>query len=263
MLTPRPAGTIFHASQDSLPVGSPASQKGKVRMAGMPGVSMHRVAMRFTKTQQSRRAALLLALCLPLILPLCPGTSVARAQGNTSHLPDALRKSESLLIEFFKQVAAARLTPSAENVRRVRDTAARIREIAELLQRHPAAHKDSVDPAPPRKRAEALLEYLKMERPPDERDLFVYAEVDKPARVTYKPAPAFTVEAHQANVGRRVRLRVVLAADGAVKHIVPAEPLGNGITEEYIKAVRGVRFEPAMRKGRAVSQTALFEHYFN
>ena len=96
-------------------------------------------------------------------------------------------------------------------------------------------------------------------RRPDERDIFQYAEVGKPARVTYKPEPGFTDDARQAKVSGRVRRRVVLAADGSVKHIVPEESLGHGLTEETIKAVRGVRFEPALRSGRAVSQIALIE----
>ena len=221
------------------------------------------MTMRFIKIQRCRGAVLLVALFLSLSHLFPPCIFGAYAQSGAPQVSAALSKSESLLNEFIKSLAAARRSPSEEGVRRVRDAAAQVREVAESLQGYLSEHEGSAQAPLLRERMEALREYLKMEKPPDERDIFQYPEVEKPARVTHKPVPNFTEEARQAKLSGTVRVRVVLAADGSVKHVVPVEPLGHGLTEEAIKAVRGVRFEPAMRKGRAVSLIAQFEYNFN
>jgi TonB family protein len=108
-----------------------------------------------------------------------------------------------------------------------------------------------------------LREYAKLASAAGERDLFLTSEVDKRARLTYKPEPGFTEEARRANVRGRVRLLAVLVPDGSVKHVVPLESLDYGMTERSINAARQIRFEPAMKDGRLVSQVIILEYNFN
>ncbi len=178
-------------------------------------------------------------------------------------LSRALKESEDLINELFMRLAAVRRNPNDESLASVRGTAARLHWVVELLSRHLAVNKESTDAPLVRERVAALCEYLKMLKPADERDLFHHFEVEKPIRITSKPMADLTDEARRANVSGRVRVRAVLAADGSVKHILPAITLGYGLTEKTIDAARLVRFEPAVRGGRAVSQVVLLEYSFD
>jgi outer membrane biosynthesis protein TonB len=97
----------------------------------------------------------------------------------------------------------------------------------------------------------------------ESRAVFLGTEADVRARITHKPEPGFTEEARRNNVRGRVRLRAVLAADGAVRHILVLEGLPHGMTEECVNAALGIRFTPAVKGGRPVSQFVMLEYNFN
>jgi TonB family protein len=188
---------------------------------------------------------------------------MAQKQDDTSSPSSALKESEPALQDLFMNIAAARRSPSEESNRAVQNVVARLNSLIEVMSQQLAARQDSAKASLLRERIGALREYLKMVKPANERDLFVYDEVDKPARLTYKPEPGFTDKARGARISGRVRVRAVLSADGTVKHIVPTESLGYGLTERSVEATRQVRFEPATKGGRAVSTIAIFEYTFN
>jgi len=97
----------------------------------------------------------------------------------------------------------------------------------------------------------------------DPNRVFSPREVTQRARITSKPEPGYTPEARQNNVSGTVVLKVVLAANGEVKNIRPVSSLPFGLTEQAIAAVRRLKFIPAQKDGRPVSQYILIEYNFN
>jgi TonB family protein len=92
---------------------------------------------------------------------------------------------------------------------------------------------------------------------------FKATEVTRKAVITYRPEPNFTEEARKNNVTGVVRLRAVLAASGGVSNISVLKGLPDGLTERAIAAARQIRFTPAQKDGRPVSQYVVIEYNFN
>ncbi|MET0622522.1 MAG: energy transducer TonB [Pyrinomonadaceae bacterium] len=88
-------------------------------------------------------------------------------------------------------------------------------------------------------------------------------EVTRKAMITFKPEPGFTEEARKNNVTGVVRLRAILSSSGAVTGITTVKGLPDGLTEKAISAARQIRFTPAEKDGRAVSQYVVLEYNFN
>ena len=88
-------------------------------------------------------------------------------------------------------------------------------------------------------------------------------EVTRKALITFKPEPGFTEEARKNNVTGVVRLRAILSASGSVTGITTVKGLPDGLTEKAISAARQIRFTPAEKDGRAVSQYVVLEYNFN
>lgn len=96
-----------------------------------------------------------------------------------------------------------------------------------------------------------------------------YGRTFKPGEVTIKavilskPDPAFTEEARRNNVSGTVRLRLRLAASGEVTDITVVKGLPDGLSEQAVAAAKQLKFKPAQKDGRTVSQWATVEYYFN
>jgi TonB family protein len=105
------------------------------------------------------------------------------------------------------------------------------------------------------------LEEQRREYPPDH--VFKSSEVNRPALITFKPEPGFTAEAKRNNVSGVVRLRALLKYDGTVEVVEIVRGLPDGLTERSVEAAKQIRFNPAMRNGRAVTQSVLLEYNFN
>ena len=89
-------------------------------------------------------------------------------------------------------------------------------------------------------------------------------EVTTRAIIKSKPNPAFTYEARLQGVRGRVKLRIILGSDGKVRDRMQVlEGLPYGITEEAMKAARRIKFEPARKEGRPVSQYVIVIYNFN
>ena len=91
---------------------------------------------------------------------------------------------------------------------------------------------------------------------------FTPQEVTTQATLLSKPEPGYTEEARRRGVAGVVKLRVVLGADGGVSHIDVLESLPEGLTERAMEAAERMRFVPAQRDGRPVSQWATVEYVF-
>jgi hypothetical protein len=93
--------------------------------------------------------------------------------------------------------------------------------------------------------------------------IFLGPEVDEHAHITSKPEPGFTEEARRNNVWGVIRLRAVLAADGTVKHALILKGLPHGLSEQSVIAAERMKFTPALKNGRRVSQFVVLEYNFN
>jgi TonB family protein len=87
-------------------------------------------------------------------------------------------------------------------------------------------------------------------------------EVTRRAVITFKPGPGVTEEARSNKVEGVVRLRAVLTPSGEVTNVAVIKGLPDGLTEKAIAAARRIRFEPAQKDGRAVSQYVVLEYNF-
>ncbi len=97
----------------------------------------------------------------------------------------------------------------------------------------------------------------------DYTKVFGAREVTRKAILLSKPEPGFTEEARKNNVMGVVKLRLVLASSGQVTNIAVVKGLPDGLTEKAIAAARQIRFQPAQKDGRAVSQHIVIEYNFN
>lgn len=99
--------------------------------------------------------------------------------------------------------------------------------------------------------------------PVDQDKIFSEREVDHKAKITAKPAPQFTEEARKNQFSGIIMLRVVLSSSGQVTNIRPVAALPYGLTEQAIAAARQIKFVPAIKDGRDVSQHAQIEYNFS
>jgi TonB family protein len=99
---------------------------------------------------------------------------------------------------------------------------------------------------------------------PGEAGPLAYAPqyVTEKARILSKPAPEYTPMASGRNVGGTVILRAVFGADAVVRNIRVFQSLPYGLTEAAIRAARAIKFKPAIKDGRPVSQYIQIEYNF-
>jgi Gram-negative bacterial TonB protein C-terminal len=91
---------------------------------------------------------------------------------------------------------------------------------------------------------------------------FSAREVTRKAVITYKPEPGFTKPARKFAVGGLVKLRVLLSSGGKTGPFQIVSGLPHGLTESALQAARQIRFEPAEKDGRKVSQWIIIEYNF-
>lgn len=105
--------------------------------------------------------------------------------------------------------------------------------------------------------------------PPEARDkdyenrIFKPGEVSSKARIIWRPEPQYTDEARKNQVSGTIVLRVVFSSNGEVTNIRTVSGLPYGLTERAMAAARQIRFAPATKDGRKVSQYIQLEYNFN
>jgi TonB family protein len=99
--------------------------------------------------------------------------------------------------------------------------------------------------------------------PEASRTVFSAKDVTTKAAITYRPEPLYTEAARRTQTFGVVRVRMVLAADGSVQHILALGSLPNGLTERAVEAARALQFRPATKDGRPVSQFVFVEYNFS
>jgi|KBSSwiStaDraftv2_1062776.scaffolds.fasta_scaffold624531_2 TonB family protein len=81
-------------------------------------------------------------------------------------------------------------------------------------------------------------------------------------RVLVKIEPEYSEEARKARYQGSVMLRVIVDEHGAVRHIEVSRPLGLGLDEKAVDAVRKWRFQPGRQDGKPVPVWAMVEVFF-
>jgi TonB family protein len=78
----------------------------------------------------------------------------------------------------------------------------------------------------------------------------------------YTPDPEYSEEARKAKFQGTVVLWVEIEPDGRVGNIRVKSPVGLGLDEKAVEAVKTWRFEPAKKNGQAVAVASLIEVNF-
>jgi TonB family protein len=77
-----------------------------------------------------------------------------------------------------------------------------------------------------------------------------------------KPQPRYTDEAKSNYFQGSITLRVTFNANGSIGSIVAVNRLPYGLTEEAIEAAKKIKFKPAKRYGKSVSQSRRIQYSF-
>jgi len=125
-----------------------------------------------------------------------------------------------------------------------------------------------LDPEPAdfwRQQYESLSFHVKNEETPDaEKEVFQgNDEAISKAKIHHKSEPTYTEKARQNQINGTVILRGLLASDGKVKHVIALVMLPGGLTENAMDVMRKIKFTPATKDGRPVSQWVTVEYNFN
>ena len=151
---------------------------------------------------------------------------------------------------------------NAETIREAREAQPlRLLEAADNLEKYLRLKPNARDAELQREQVETLRAYARTGGNPFKA--YKTSELTTKAVIVKKPDPGFTEEARRNGVTGVVRLRAVLAADGRVKDILVVKGLRDGLTERCIRAARSIKFQPAQKDGRAVSQYVTLEYNFN
>jgi len=87
---------------------------------------------------------------------------------------------------------------------------------------------------------------------PTQTPVFKIGKGVTPPRVLYNRDPEFSEEARQEHFQGTCVLMIVVGEDGRPRNIRVTKPLGKGLDEKAIEAVRDWRFDPARKDGKPV-----------
>jgi TonB family protein len=154
-------------------------------------------------------------------------------------------------------------SPDSRRERKLRQ-AKLLKEAADSLERFLQLKPETERAAWLREQLEALRVYAEpVTKPEAEWSVFSSAEVTEKAHVIRRPQPLYPEEARASRLSGTVKLLLVLAADGTVKHILVLQPSHQPLTESAIEAARRISFEPAIKDGHPVSSSLVVEYGFN
>jgi tetratricopeptide (TPR) repeat protein len=85
---------------------------------------------------------------------------------------------------------------------------------------------------------------------------------NKKVNIISKPRPPYTDVARMYQTQGTIKLAIEFGADGKVKSIFVFQNLPHGLTENAIDAARRIRFEPALKDGKAVTTIGILNYVF-
>lgn len=84
-----------------------------------------------------------------------------------------------------------------------------------------------------------------------------------PLKILSKRPPAYTDAARQSGIEGTIRMAVFFSESGRVTHTLILKGLGGGLNENAVKAARQIKFEPAKKDGKPISQIKIVEYSFD
>jgi TonB family protein len=171
--------------------------------------------------------------------------------------------SSPALFQFTEEVRASKKEVKAKNgfgIFVLADSIVRVH----LISPHPAENNTDI--------IQGTMIVIVRERLPSqgrgniseqEDKIYKPSEVTVRARIISRPEPQFTDEARQQKVSGTVVLRGVFAASGKLEDISVVSGLPAGLTKASVDAARQIKFAPAVKDGRYVSQYIQIEYNFN
>lgn len=117
-------------------------------------------------------------------------------------------------------------------------------------------------PEPPEPPAIALVG-ITADQTSSQEETFSPKDTTRKARIIWRPPPIYTKEARENNLHGTVVLRAVFSSSGYVTNIKVVSGLAKGLTENAVEAARSIRFFPAEKDGKPVSQYIQIEYNFN
>ncbi len=114
-----------------------------------------------------------------------------------------------------------------------------------------------------RTRADFLRDFAELTDELKDANVFSPNDVTTKARILSKPSPEYTEAARQNQVTGTVMLVMIFSADGKIRGLIPIARLPYGLTESAMKAARNIKFSPAIKNGKPVSQFIRVEYNFN
>jgi TonB family protein len=99
--------------------------------------------------------------------------------------------------------------------------------------------------------------------PSVEKQVFSPREVTQKALILSRPEPLYTESARANLISGTVVLRAILSSTGTVTDIKVVSGLPYGLTERAVEAAQEIKFNPAIKDGRRVSQYIQIEYNFH
>ena len=190
-----------------------------------------------------------------------------RQQGDERAARSAFAEAIRRYIKIYLWETTGSRTPppdaSADERKRYRDKiATRLKDASESIDKY-FELKGSGDSGLALDQLKTIQTYAKLMNEPGGPPTFFGSEVDRKAVILSKPLPSYTEEARWNRVDGSVVLRMVLTADGKVRHMFVVKGLPDGLTENAIAVANRVKFEPAIKDGQPVSQFVTLEYTFS
>ena len=81
-------------------------------------------------------------------------------------------------------------------------------------------------------------------------------------KILSKPRPGYSESAKNANIGGLIRVMVGFQADGKIRHAIVTKGLGYGLDKRVIKAVKNIKFKPAMKDNKTITLVKVVQYSF-
>jgi len=199
-----------------------------------------------------------------------PDKALESIQAALAAKPDfaaALQWKSHVLLELYsRKTDYVENESPEERARRTKGTGDLLKEAADSLDKYLKLNPSPKNEDVWRQQLATLRTYAQNTGgnvPTYERTVFFPNQVTTKARILSRPEPQYTPEARKNLVTGAAVLRAVFAADGTVQDILVVRSLPYGLTELCVRAARKIKFVPATKDGRPVSQFIQIEYNFN
>ncbi|HEV7858504.1 MAG TPA: energy transducer TonB [Pyrinomonadaceae bacterium] len=96
-----------------------------------------------------------------------------------------------------------------------------------------------------------------------EEKIYTFKEVTTKVAIKKRVEPSYTESARENRIEGIVVLKAVFSSNGKVTNIEVMQGLPYGLTKKAMEAARKIKFVPAIKDGRPVSQYIQIEYHFN